>query len=196
MKPKPIRLFSRVAMMLFMMMLTTMTAWATDKTLSGSENYTAQDGDVLTGSTSGTVTIASDASITISDVTITGGIVCEGSATITLVGTNSVNVNNVSSSLVFQTAGIQIGGGGTVYAEGEERGTGIGGGSKADGATVVINGGTVTAKAGIQYYSSGTSGAIGSENGDGHRGSIRIGDDMMVYAGQDADNTSIFPGNG
>ena len=39
----------RAAMLLLVMMLTTTTAWATDVTLSGSDNYTAQDGDVLTG---------------------------------------------------------------------------------------------------------------------------------------------------
>ena len=77
-----------LAVMLFTM--TAQTAWATDKTLSGSESYTANDGEVLTGSTSGTVTIAADARITLSDVTITGGIVCSGTAEITLVGTNSV----------------------------------------------------------------------------------------------------------
>ena len=93
--------------MLLVMMLTATTAWATDKTLSGSDNYTAQDGDVLTGSTSGTVTIAADAKITLSDVTITGGIVCEGTAEITLVGTNSV------SNTWYSSAGIQIGSSGT-----------------------------------------------------------------------------------
>ncbi|MBR1669145.1 MAG: hypothetical protein IJ695_00415 [Butyrivibrio sp.] len=41
--------------------------------------------DVLTSSTSGTVTIPNGASITLSDAAI-GGIVCEGSATITLAG--------------------------------------------------------------------------------------------------------------
>ena len=96
----------RAAMLLLVMMLTTATAWATDKTLSGSESYTAQDGDVLTGSTSGTVTIAADAKITLSDVTITGGIVCAGTAEITLVGTNSV-------SGATNKAGIEIGGSGT-----------------------------------------------------------------------------------
>lgn len=49
---KPIRLFSMVAMMLLMMLFTTMTAWACDVTLSGSDNYyTAQEDGVLTGST-------------------------------------------------------------------------------------------------------------------------------------------------
>ena len=107
---------TRRAAMLLVMMLTTATAWATDKTLSGSENYEAQNGDVLTGSTSGTVTIAADAKITLSGVTITGGIVCAGTAEITLVGTNSVTGFSRFDSNINAyryTAGIQIGGDGT-----------------------------------------------------------------------------------
>ena len=87
-----------------------------NKTLSGSENYTASDGDVLTGSTSGTVTIANNAKITLSDVTITGGIVCAGTAEITLVGTNSVtgfSRFDPNIDAYRRTAGIQIGGSGT-----------------------------------------------------------------------------------
>ena len=68
-----------------------MTPHAAEKELSGSGNYTANDGDVLTGTTSGTVTIANDASITLNNAAITGGIVCEGYATITLAGTNRVS---------------------------------------------------------------------------------------------------------
>ena len=116
MKEKPFRLFSRVALVLLMMMLTATSAWATDKTLSGSESYTAQNGDVLTGSTSGTVTIANNAKITLSDVTITGGIVCAGTAEITLVGTNSVtgfSRYDPNIDAYRYTAGIQIGGSGT-----------------------------------------------------------------------------------
>jgi hypothetical protein len=45
----------RAAVLLLVMMLTATTAWATDKTLSGNESYTAQDGDVLTGSTTAQV---------------------------------------------------------------------------------------------------------------------------------------------
>ncbi len=74
-------------------------------------NYTAQDGNVLTGSTSGTVTIADNANITLNNATITGGIVCEGSATITLVGTNSVtgfNKYDPNIEAYRRTAGIQI----------------------------------------------------------------------------------------
>ncbi len=122
-----------------------------NKTLSGSENYEAQNGDVLTGSTSGTVTIASGANVTLSDVTITGGIVCAGSATITLVGTNSVTGAS-------QKAGIQVGdsgtkltikGNGSLTANGGTHSAGIGLSRAWDvdamGGNIVIEGGNITA---------------------------------------------------
>lgn len=93
-----------------------MKAYAADVTLSGDENYTAQDGDVLTGSTSGTVRIADKASITLSDVTIGSGIICEGTATIALSGENSVvgcDVYDWDTNTPLFTAGIQVGGAGT-----------------------------------------------------------------------------------
>ena len=126
-----------------------------NKTLSGSENHEAQNGDVLTGSTSGTVTIASGANVTLSDVTITGGIVCAGSATITLVGTNSVTGAS-------QKAGIQVGGLGTTLtikgngsltANGGNQSAGIGLGRAWDvdatGGDIVIEGGTITANGSV-----------------------------------------------
>lgn len=122
-----------------------------NKMLSGSDNYTAQDGDVLTGSTSGTVTIADNAKITLSDVTITGGIVCEGTADITLVGTNSVTGASPK-------AGIQVGGSGTTLtikgngsltANGGSQSAGIGLSRAWDidaiGGDIVIEGGNITA---------------------------------------------------
>ena len=145
----------RAALLLLVMMLTTATAWATDKTLSGCESYTAQDGDVLTGSTSGTVTIADNASITLSDVTITGGIVCAGTAEITLVGTNSVTG-------AYNKAGIQVGGSGTkltikgngsLTANGSDQSAGIGlsraWGVNATGGDIVIEGGNITANGSV-----------------------------------------------
>ena len=142
----------RAAVTLLMMLLTmAQTAWATDKMLSGSESYTANDGDVLTGSTSGTVTIANNAKITLSDVTITGGIVCAGTAEITLAGTNNV------SGATYK-AGIQIGGSGTTLtikgngsltANGGENSAGIGLSRawkvNATGGDIVIEGGNITA---------------------------------------------------
>lgn len=150
----------RAAMTLLLALLTTVTAWATDKTLSGNESYTAADGDLLTGTTSGTITIDNNASITLSDATITAGIICNGTATITLVGTNIVNVNN--AALAHKTAGIQIGGSGTTLtirgngsltATGGSAAAGIGLGRTWDASvtagSIVIEGGTVTASGDI-----------------------------------------------
>ena len=126
-----------------------------NKTLSGSESYTAQDGDVLTGSTSGTVTIANNAKITLSDITITGGIVCSGTAEITLVGTNSVTG-------ATNMAGIQVGGSGTTLAikgngsltangGNQSAGIGLSRAWKVDatGGDIVIEGGTITANGSV-----------------------------------------------
>ena len=158
----------RAAALLLVMLLTATTAaWATDKTLSGSESYTAQDGDVLTGSTSGTVTIANNAKITLSDVTITGGIVCEGTAEITIAGTNSVtgfSRFDPNIDAYRRTAGIQIGGSGTTLtingdgsltANGAQYAAGIGLNGAWNvtedviGGNIVINGGNITANGGV-----------------------------------------------
>ncbi len=84
--------------------------------------------------------------------------------------------------------------GGHVFADGTGWGAGIGGGEDADGAEVVIDGGIVEAYAGSDAGNKNGC-AIGSENGDGHRGSLRIGDAMMVHAGQNPTdaNSHLFP---
>lgn len=73
--------------------------------------------------------------------------------------------------------------GGYVFADGTDWGAGIGGGEDAKGAAVEINGGTVIAWAGEDAGEKNGS-AIGSEDGDGRRGSLKIGDSIMVHAGQ------------
>ncbi|UKK55291.1 beta strand repeat-containing protein [Prevotella communis] len=118
-------------------------------------DFTVVDGNVLTGTTSHTVTIANGASITLNDATITGGIVCAGTAEITLVGTNSVSVS------AYSKAGIQIGGSsttltikgdGSLTATGGSQAAGIGLGrtwdDNATGGSVVIEGGNITASGG------------------------------------------------
>ena len=84
--------------------------------------------------------------------------------------------------------------GGTVFADGSGWGAGIGGGDDADGATVVINGGSVTAWAGEDAGNKNGC-AIGSHRGDNHRGTLEIDDDMMVHAGQNPTdaNAHLFP---
>ena len=125
-----------------------------NKTLSGSDNYTAQDGDVLTGSTSGTVTIADNAKITLSDVTITGGIVCEGTADITLVGTNSVSgaTNKAGIQVGGSSTTLTIKGNGSLTANGGSQSAGIGLSRAWDvdamGGNIVIEGGNITATGG------------------------------------------------
>ncbi len=136
--------------------------------------YTAKDGDVLTGSTDGTVTIEHGASITLSDVTINGGIVCEGTATIILVGENSVTGQ-------FDNAGIQVGGEGTTLtikgngslaANGGYRGAGIGTGYVYDGSVtsgdIIIEGGSITANGG--------DGGAGIGTGQVYDGTVTFGD--------------------
>ena len=127
-------------------------AWADNVELSGSYNYTVNDGDVLTGETNGTVTIAAGAKITLYDATINGGIVCAGTAEITLVGFNSVTGR-------VDKAGIQVGGTGTTLiingdgsltTTGGSGGAGIGTGHAFEGSAefgnITINGGALTAK--------------------------------------------------
>ena len=120
------------------------------------------------------------------DVTVYGGTVWASG------GTDSAGIGSGE-----QTSGDRKGGtltvwGGTVYGSGEGWGAGIGGGEDSDGAEVSINGGKVIAWAGKD--AEGKSGcAFGSEDGDGHRGSLKIGQKMMVRAGQTPNGTSLFP---
>ncbi|WP_155803119.1 InlB B-repeat-containing protein [Segatella baroniae] len=118
-------------------------------------DLTAVGGNILIGSTDYAVTIADGANVTLNNATINGGVICAGSAEITLVGTNSVNNSNGFS------AGIQIGGSGTTLtikgdgslsATGGSTAAGIGiGRTWYDNATVgsvVIESGTITASGG------------------------------------------------
>ena len=129
---------------------------AADVTVTADVAQSNADGDILTGSIRHTVTIPDGASITLNNATITGSIVCEGSATITLVGTNSV------SGATFK-AGIQIGGSGTTLtingngsltANGGSQSAGIGLSriwnydSNVSSGDIVIEGGTITATGG------------------------------------------------
>ena len=138
-------------------------AWADNVELSGSYNYTVNDGDVLTGETNGTVTIAAGAKITLYDATINGGIVCAGTAEITLFGFNSVTGRE-------NKAGIQVGGKGTTLiingdgsltTTGGSGGAGIGTGHASEGSAefgnITINGGgSLTATGGERAAGIGT----------------------------------------
>ena len=134
----------------------TFTMPAADVTVTADVAQSNADGDILTGSIRHTVTIPNGASITLNNATITGGIVCNGTATITLVGTNSV-------SGATNKAGIQVGGSGTTLTiRGDGSLTVTGGAQSAGiglsrawnvtedvvGGNIVINGGNITANGG------------------------------------------------
>ena len=181
---------ARAAMMLLLTVFTTMTAWAQDVTLLSSDNYTANDGEVLTGSTDGTVTIVDGAKITLSGATINGGIVCAGTAEITLVGTNSVtgfSRFDPNIDAYRYTAGIQIGGSGTTLtirgngsltANGGDQSAGIGlsrawnPDDNVIGGDIVIEGGNITANGGSQWGAGIGTGVI---YGSGSAKTARIG---------------------
>ena len=129
---------------------------AADVTVTAEVAQSNADGDILTGSIKHRVTITDGASITLNNATISGSIVCEGSATITLVGTNSV-------SGATNKAGIQIGGSGTTLTIRGEGSLTVNGGdlsagiglsslmnydSNVSSGDIVIEGGTITATGG------------------------------------------------
>jgi hypothetical protein len=149
-------------------------------TLSGGD-YTAQNGDVLTGSTSGTVTIARGASITLSDVKINGGIVCEGTATIILVGTNSVTGLQGKAGIQVGSSGttLTIKGNGALTANGGLNGAGIGASPVVSGTAtlgnITIEGGSITANGGDMSAGIGT-GFVW--NGIAELGTLTIYDDI------------------
>ena len=185
---------------IFIFLISIATAFAENVTLSGSDSYTAQNGDVLTGSTSGTVTIAADAKITLSDVTISGGIVCSGTAEITLVGTNSV-------SGATNMAGIQVGGSGTTLtikgngsltANGANNSAGIGLSRAwkvdATGGDIVIEGGNITATGKGMGAGIGTGVSFGDDaNHTATIGNIIIKGGTVTAIGG---TNQYFPGSG
>ena len=125
--------------------------------------YTAQDGDILTGTLGSNVkiSIADGASVTLKDVTINGvndtsykwaGITCLGDATITLEGTNTVKGFDEDYPGIHvpegKTLTINGTGSASITASSNGYGAGIGGGNGVACGNIVINGGTVTATGG------------------------------------------------
>ena len=121
-----------------------------------SGSITADNGDRISQSTSAatanTITIADGATVTLNGVNIstTGpGIICNGTATIILEGTNSVTSTEYTAVQIgIEYATLTISGSGSLTATGGTGGRGAGiGSSKEYGehGNIVINGGTVTA---------------------------------------------------
>ena len=132
--------------------------------ISGAGETVLQDGDILTGEITGKrkISIAADATVTISDVTLDGlneggyantdwaGITCLGNATIILEGGNYVAGYNQYRPGIHVPVGstLTIKGGGSLTAEGAERAAGIGGAWKLACGNIVIESGHVEAHGG------------------------------------------------
>ena len=148
--------------------------------------FTAQDGDVLTGSaTYKSIFIAAEASVTLSGVTISDfshpGLTCLGSATITLVGSNSVATKQVYNPAIQagpSDTTLEIKGDGSLTATGYGGGAGIGSRYWGSCGDIIISGGNITA----------TGGSDGAGIGSGHGGScgnITLRDGTITATGGD-----------
>lgn len=137
--------------------------------------YTAQNGDLLTGTLVNNVkiSIANDATVTLDGVNINtstnAGITCAGNANIILVGTNTV-ITTANGKPAIQAAHnpdsefpyskpeptLTISGSGSLTATGGYGAAGIGSGAESSCGNITIEGGTVTAQGGYNGAGIGT----------------------------------------
>ena len=112
------------------------------------------DKDILIGEGDAYVVIPDGATVMLGgvDLTSTNGpcIICEGDATITLVGDNAVRAGRAACPgiLIFDGKTLTIQGDGSLSATGGDFGAGIGGGSFLSCGNIVIEGGNITATGG------------------------------------------------
>ena len=136
-------------------------------------DYTAEDGEVLTGTLNNyKIALAAGANVTLVNVTINNSnITCQGNANIVLVGTNRITAPETNAALRVGNEGtsLTISGSGTLYATGGGGAAGIGTGlAKNEGKTggnITINGGTIIAK-GSDYGAGIGCGATGADSDD------------------------------
>ncbi len=156
-----------------------------------SVDYTAQNGETLTGTLASNVkiSIADDATVILNNVTITGtnsnsypwaGISCEGDATIILSGTNTVKgfYENYPGIHVPTGKTLTINGTGSLTASSNGYSAGIGGGVNNSCGNIVINSGNITATGGV--------GAAGIGGRNASCGNITIsGGNITATGGED-----------
>ena len=159
-----------------------------DESLYVNGLFTAQDGDVLTGSfpdaswLSRRIEIASGATVTLRDVTIQNqsivysALAMNSNATIILEGTNTVKSNSNSAGITIGGPGstLTITGDGKLIVTGGTGAAGIGSGKASAGVniscgSIIINGGDITAEGGNNaagigcgYAESGATNSCGS----------------------------------
>lgn len=183
--------------MLALLLTTATGAWADTVDLSTlAADYTATDGQVLTGSTSFQVTIASGATVTLSGVTITADrpMLCNGDAIIILAdGTTNTLTASVGVGLqAYHQKTLTIRGTGTLNAKGAIYSPGIGNNNYKE---IIIEGGTINAQGasnaagiGLGYQNNGGNITItgGIVNATGGSNAPGIGSG----AGRDHDGTN------
>ena len=127
-------------------------------------DYTAQNGDVLTGTLTEKykITVEDNAAVTFKNVTVVGadsgtskwaGVNCPGNATLIFEGNNTVKgfYEDYPAIYIAPDKTLTIKGSGSLKATGGTYGCGIGGGYNMDCGNIVIEGGTVTAISGTNY---------------------------------------------
>ena len=147
-------------------------------------DYTAKDGDILTGTTDKRIYVTG-VTVTLKDAEPQNGIVCKDNSTILLEGTNQAQINVGYGTLTIDGEGsltangtlykAGIGGynkgnlkgnliinGGNITATGDEFSAGIGGGMSLGFGDITINGGNVTAIGGAGCPGIGTGSAGGN----------------------------------
>jgi len=148
-----------------------------------SSSYTAQDGDMLTGTAgqNAQIKIAAGAKVFLNNVTINvpdndghrySALACEGNATIILYGNNNLTGGAYATGLQAGDPGttLTIKGTGSLTATGRKNGAGIGSvntaesGHVKDCGNIVIKGGTITANGGS--YAAGIGGASNMDCGN------------------------------
>ena len=140
-------------------------------------DYTAQDGDVLTGTLGGNykITIADGATVTLSGAVINGtnnesykwaGLTLAGDGTIILSGENTVKgfYENYPGIFVPKNKTLTIQGDGSLTASSNGYGAGIGGGLQISCGNITIEGGTVNAQGGCD--AAGIGGGVNTSCGD------------------------------
>lgn len=143
-------------------------------------DYTAKDGDILTGELKENVKISVEdgAKVTLKNVTINGvddknykwaGITCEGDAELILEGVNTVSefYRDYPGIYIAPEKTLTIDGNGTLNTSSEYH-AGIGGGYRISCGNIVINGGTINA--------TGSSAGIGGGYNDDRESVITCGD--------------------
>ena len=172
--------------------------------------YTAQNGDMLTGTIANYVLIriAENANVALKNLTIdykappgsnyhfhNPGITCIGNATIILEGTNKVKAfegDFPGISAATNNSTLTIKGDGSLEAIGQMGGAGIGGCNGGNCGNIVIESGSITATGG------NNAAGIGTGDGDSSCGSITITNgvkEVIAKKGTNAD-CSIGKGNG